>query len=196
MVFSTEDNEYFRLTDEGKELALKLIRWCKDSPYNIFIELTEETPISHCRNNIVKKFLASDNEYLLQIDEDIVPDRNPLELIELDKDIIVCPCPIYQYKILWNVYNTDSKGFWIPVDLSKEKGIIEIDAAGTGCILIKRNVLEAIKAPFERIFNDDGTEKMGLDLSFSKKSKEKGFKLFASIEHKCSHYKTLDLKNL
>lgn len=25
MVFSTEDNEYFRLTDEGKELTLKLL---------------------------------------------------------------------------------------------------------------------------------------------------------------------------
>ena len=158
--------------------------------------MTEETPISHCRNNIVKKFLTSDNEYLLQIDEDIVPSKNPLELVELDKDIIVCPCPIYQYKILWNVYRTDSKSFWIPVDISKEKGLIEISAAGTGCILIGRKVLETIKAPFERQFNEDGTEKMGLDLSFCKKAKEKGFKIFASIEHKCSHYKTLDLKNI
>lgn len=176
-----------------KELSLQLIKWLKQTQYSVFIEFTEEQPISHCRNNIVKKFLASDNQWLLMIDEDVVPSQNPLEMIEVDKDIVVAPAPIYQYKVLWNIYKTDLKGFWVPVDLSKEKELIEIDAAGTGCILIKRRVLEAIKSPFKRIFDEDGIETMGLDLSFCKKAKERGFKIFASIKHKCSHYKTLDL---
>ena len=190
---------YIAILTQGyirKELALSLIRWCKNSSFDIFLELTEEKPCAHARNNIVKKFLASDNQCLLMIDEDVVPSQNPLTMIEFDKDIIVAPAPIYQYKVLWNIYRTDSKGFWVPVDLSKEKSLIEISAAGTGCILIKRKVLEVINAPFERIFNKDGTEKMGLDLSFCKKAKERGFKIYASIEHKCSHYKILDLKNI
>lgn len=176
-----------------KELALKLISWLRNTSHDVFVEFTEERPISHCRNNIVKKFLASDNQCLLMIDEDVVPSKNPLEMLKFDKDIVVAPAPIYQYKVLWNVYRTDNEGFWRSIEIDKEKNLIEISAAGTGCILIKRQVLENIKAPFERIFNKDGTEKMGLDLSFCKKAKERGFKIYASIEHKCSHYKTIDL---
>ena len=176
-----------------KELALSLIRWCKNSPFDIFLELTEEKPCAHARNNIVKKFLVSNNEWLLMIDDDVVPLQNPLTMIEFDKDICIAPCPIYQHKVLWNVYRTDVEGYWKSINVSKEKGLIEIDAAGTGCILIKRKVLEVIKAPFERIFDEDGIETMGLDLSFCKKAKEKDFRIFASIKHKCSHYKTIDL---
>jgi len=176
-----------------KELALSLIRWCKNSPFDIFLELTEEKPCAHARNNIVKKFLASDNQWLLMIDEDVVPFQNPLEMIEFNKDIVIAPAPIYQYKVLWNVYRTDAEGYWKSIEIEKEKGLIEIDSAGTGCILIKRKVLEVINAPFERIFNKDGIEKLGLDLSFSRKAKKAEFKIYASIEHKCSHYKTIDL---
>lgn len=175
-----------------KELALKLIRWCKETPHDIFIEFTEEKPCAHARNNIVKKFLESDNQWLLMIDEDVVPSRNPLTMIEFDKNICVAPCPIYQYGVRWNIYRLDKKGYWQPIKL--EKGLIEIDAAGTGCVLLKRKVLEKIRAPFEREFNEDGTEKLGLDLAFSKKAKESGFKIFASCEHRCSHYKILNLE--
>lgn len=177
-----------------KELALGLIRWCKDSIHNIFIEFTEEKPISHARNTIVKKFLDSENDYLLQIDDDVVPEKNPLELIEYAKDIIACPAPIYQYGVRWNCYRLDKEKYWVPVDISKEKGLIEVDAVGSGCILIKRNVLEKIKKPFERLFDEVGIEQMGLDLYFSKKAKEKSFNIYVSVDHKCSHYKNIDIK--
>lgn len=176
-----------------KELFLKMLRWIKESSHSVFCELTEEKPCAHARNNLVKKFLASNNEWLLMIDDDVVPLQNPLKMINFNKDICIAPCPIYQYKVLWNIYRTDLDGYWKPIDISKEKGLIEIDSAGTGCILIKRRVLEDINAPFERIFDENGIETMGLDLSFCKKAKEKGFKIFASVDHKCSHYKTLDL---
>lgn len=178
-----------------KELSLVLIQWLRKTEHEVYTDFVEEEPNEHARNSTVKRFLSTNCDFLLQIDADVVPSQNPLELVGLDKDIITCPCPIYQHKVIWNVYRVDSKGYWKPIELENEKGkIVEIDAGGTGCILIKRKVLETIKAPFERIFNEDGTEKLGLDLSFSRKAKEKGFEIYASVDHRCSHYKNLDLK--
>jgi hypothetical protein len=189
---------YIAILTQGsirKELALSLLKWRENSKYDWFIEFTEEQPIEHCRNNIVKKFLASDKEFLLMIDSDVIPERNPLELIEKNLDIVSCPAPIYQYRVIWNCYKLNEEGYWLPIDISKEKdSLIDVDATGSGCILIKRNVLEQIKAPFERLFDEDGLEKMGLDLYFSKKAKEKGFKIFVSTLHKCSHFKIVDLQ--
>ncbi len=176
-----------------KELALKLIKWLKETSHDVLIDFTEERPISHCRNLIVKKFLESRNEWLLMIDEDVVPSKNPLNLLKYNKDIIACPCPIFQGKIVWNCYNLDNDGYWIPIHILNKKNLIEIDATGTGCILIKRKVLKNIKKPFERIFDAEGIEKLGLDLSFSKKAKEKGFKIFVAPEYHCSHFKNINL---
>jgi len=182
-----------------KELSLKLVKWMRNFPSpveHVDIGFRELSPISHARNTIVKDFLKSSNDYLLMIDDDVVPDRNPLELIGLRRKIITCPCVIFQYKNLWNIYRTDKKGYWIPVDITKEKNdLIEVDATGTGCILLDRGVLQEIKNPFERKFNSDGIETMGLDLYFSQKAKEKGYKIFASLLHKCSHYKTINIRN-
>jgi len=190
---------YLAILTQGsirKELALKLIKWCKNSPYKIFVNFTEEKPCAHARNHIVQKFLKSNNEWLIMIDEDVVPSQNPFELILLNKDVIICPTLIYQYKVGWNVYKTDANGYWQPIKDLPENDLIEIDAGGTGCILIKRNVLEKIKAPFERIFDENGIETMGLDLSFSKKAKEVGFKIFCPTDYQCSHFKTINLKNI
>lgn len=179
-----------------KELFLKMLKWVSETSHSIFCELSEEKPCAHARNLLVKKFLKSDNDFLLMIDDDVIPSRNPFELVDFNKDIIIAPCPIYQYGVRWNIYNLDEKGYWRPIrDLGNEK-LIEVDAGGTGLIVIRRNVLERIKAPFERQFNEDGLEKMGLDLSFCKKAKEKDFRIFASVDHSCSHYKILDLKNV
>ena len=181
-----------------KELAMKLIQWLRKCPYDIYLEFTEERPIAHCRNRIVRDFLKRNYDFLLMIDNDVVPEKNPLDLVELDKDVIILPCPIYQAgRIIWNVYRLDKEGYWRPINLKKEKRkLIKIEAGGTGSILIKKNVLQKIDAPFERVFTKKGIEKMGLDLFFSRKLKEKGFSIYASVRHKCSHYKTLDLRTI
>ena len=125
------------------------------------------------------------------LEADTVPSKNPLELVEYKKDIISIPTPIYQHKIIYNVYRKDEKdGMLVPID---DKGLVEIDATGTGCIMIIKKVLEQIKAPFERIFDENGIERCGLDISFSKKAKEKDFEIFTHFDYVAKHYKLIDI---
>ena len=178
------------------ELAIRLPRWLKETTHDVYFESSNDRPIENNRNKIVKRFLASDCDYLLQIDNDNIPAQNPLSLVDLKLDIVSCPVWIYQHKTVLNIYRFDaSDGTLVPVDPKQEKGLIAIDATGTGVLLTSRRVLETLKAPFERKYNEDGIEELGQDLYFSRKAKEAGFKLFSHLDYISKHYKMIDLSN-
>jgi GT2 family glycosyltransferase len=177
-----------------KELSNLLSFWNNNNHFDLSIELTEDKPIEHCRNSIVQRFLASKNEWLIMIDNDVVPPQNMLELINLDKDILILPVPICQFNsIMYNVYLLDKEGYWEPV--KNRKGLIEINSGGTGAIIIRRNILEKIEAPFERNYDKKGLAILGSDLFFCTKAKELGYRIYTHMDFVCSHYRTVDLKN-
>lgn len=176
------------------ELTMKLPRWLKETKHDVYFESSNVKPIESNRNGIVQRFLASDCDYLLQIDSDVVPPKNPIELVDLNLDIVSAPCWIYQHKLILNIYKLDkTDGMLVPVDPKKENGLIEIDSTGTGILLTSRRVLEAIKAPFERKYDENGIEELGQDLYFSRKAKEAGFRIFSHLDFISKHYKEIDL---
>jgi len=183
------------------ELSFPLIKWMKETENRVYLEMPSDRPIENNRNMIVKRFLNSDCDFLLQIDNDNVPMKNPLYLLNIMKeqniDILSCPVWIYQYKLILNIYKYDENGeYLIPVDYEKNKdsGLIEIDSTGTGILLCSRNVLERLERPFERIYDEKyGIETMGLDIAFSQKAKKAGFKIFSHMSFISKHYKMIDL---
>jgi hypothetical protein len=82
-----------------------------------------------------------------------------MRMIEADKDIISCPYPLKNYnfdKVWKRMHETDmvknkedllSNGLMFPMkvkdkkNITVEKGIIEVTHAPTGCMLIKRDVI-------------------------------------------------------
>jgi len=187
---------YLSILNEGvirSELAIKLIKWIATSKYPVFYESSFERPIEHNRNLIVQRFLKSDCDYLLQIDSDVVPQNNPISLVEHIKDIVTCPVPIFQGKVFYNNY-IKKDDYLIPLEIKEPKGLVEIEATGTGIIMCSRKVLETIKKPFERLYDEDGLAIYGSDLYFCEKAKKEGFNIYTDTSNICKHYKTLNLK--
>lgn len=150
-------------------------------------------PSQHNRGLIVKRALQEGYDWLLMIDSDTVPLRDPLELVKMDLDVVSCPCPqIYGKEIYWVVMDKVDGGFR-QVPRNRRQGLIESDAVGSACMLIKRRVLEVVKAPFAIQWNSDAEMAVGLDLSFCDKARAAGFRVWAHWDYLCSHYKTLDL---
>lgn len=77
-------------------------------------------------------------------------------------------------------------------------GLQEVDAVGTGCFLAHRRVFEHtdMKAPFHRIYNEDGTVERGNDIAFCEKAKAAGFKVWAHFDYSCDHYNELPLNEV
>jgi hypothetical protein len=170
--------------------------------HKLIYDDTSDKPTDNCRNQIVKRFLEHDADYLLFLDADNPPMKSPLELVGLDKDILALPTPIWYSKvaeknkgerpIVWNCFDfVDTTGGWrehVP-----KEGLQEIDAAGTGCMIIARRVLERVRPAFYREWTKDGTVSVGSDLLFCKRAKEAGFRCWAHYDYPAMHFKEREL---
>jgi len=169
--------------------------------YCIDLVFSKVTCIDYNRNTITQQFLDSDNKWLLMIDDDNPCLKDPLDLIERNKDIIIYPTlmfktdgqdnPLLQY----NVFKRD-KNMWRSQRMTPGKPFMQYDAGGTGCILIKRKVLEHPKMnrPFLSKLYPNGTREVGMDLWFCERARKLGFEIWADWEYSCSHHKEVGVR--
>ena len=161
--------------------------------------LTWANPISSNRNLITQRFLESDCDFMMQLDDDVVPLCNPAELCHADKDIIGLPARVRStgQTICWTVYRDHPSGeAFSAVDftqLDDMMDLMEVEIIGTGCVIVARRVLEALKAPFHSEFDDDGIQIYGTDFAFCRKARAHGFTVYTAPNHLCEHFKKVGL---
>lgn len=195
-----------------QSMVMPLIRIWNDQRYQkTFLVLPRSrcTSVEAARQSIQVQFLKSDCDYLLSMDHDNAPLKNPLDLIELGKDIIGCVTPTWNYSIVrpavdkntppirWNAFDQkwdeeiQRKRY---VEHTPREGLQKVDAIGTGCFLAARRVFEAIKdIPWTSIAKDDGSIFKGEDILFSERVREKGFEIYAHFDYTCSHFNELEI---
>jgi len=188
------------------ELLLLILKWMEGGAYNIYLDLPAEKPIEHNRNSIVKRFLETDFDYLMMLDCDIIPPANIWKLVDFDKDIIGGLCFAYKQNrviplALKKHPETEGEAKWKYRTFIRKDiigGLTEVDAIGTGCIIIKREVLEhpKMKPPFVNYYDKDGLRIEGLDLSFCRRAQKLGFKIYCHLDYPCSHWCDMDLKEI
>lgn len=139
--------------------------------------ITNESLITRGRNALVKAFLETDFDYLMFIDADIgFTGKDVLALIEADREIA---CGIYPKKeINWSSIRrgvaegaknlSDFAGAFVlnldpahPTVTTDEKGMIPVRHAGTGFMLIKREVFEKLKDKVPEYLNNNVKDKDG-----------------------------------
>ena len=171
------------------ELAKRLYEW--KLRYRSFFDVytTLRRPLYEARNECVETFLNSDASYMLFIDSDVEPPSNTIEHLlshGFDKKIVSALC--YEIKV-------DVDGFpkRVPMALEqvddrleykitnkKLKGLIEVDAAGTICVMIHKSVFKNIDYPWF-----DGVAE---DFFFYNKAKKAGYKIFVDCDCRVVHY--------
>lgn len=193
-------------------MVMSLVRILNDTRYEKLLLLPPPvrfTTIESVRQYIHHFFLKGAFDYLLSIDDDNAPIKNPLDLIELDKDMIGCVTPTWwyhssvkdkKYPIRWNAYDrTFDKKLkkWRHDEHKPQKGLQKVDSIGMGCYLVARRVLEALKdVPVQSLVRDDGTTFKGEDIFFCERVREKGFEIYAHYDYSCMHIKELNLQDV
>lgn len=192
---------YIACLNEGwlrVELSNLLTNITHDGRYRVKIVYPNNRPVDNNHNKTVRKFLKTDFDYLMIFGADGCPTRNPLDLIELNKDIIVCPT------LQWNDSDADFPLYWVAMDKvengwkehKEKKGLQEVDATGSANMIIARRVLEGISAPFMREWDKDGIAQTGLDFNFCQKAKEKGFRVWVHYDYPSCHFKEINLLDI
>ncbi len=142
--------------------------------------------INDTRNIACEMAREGKADYILFLDDDMVVFDNDLftNLIKHDKDFVVplffqkqrphMPCIFSEHKHGSGVYYKHITDY--------KKGLIEVDAAGFGCVLMKTEMLENMPEPF---FEYKGG--LGEDIYFCIKAKQAGYKLYCDTTLEVGH---------
>jgi hypothetical protein len=195
---------FLAILNEGTirvELSKLINYWQMKNDYDITIAYPNDKPIEANRNRLVSTFMKTNCDWLVQIDDDVVPPPNYLDLILYNKDVISGVCYAYRQDAIVPLVleRNEEDGLWKNMDVNPTEGLIEVDSTGTGAMIIHRRVFEnpeMLKHPFMSIWNEDGTRKKGLDLMFCEKAKANGFKVWMHLQYKCSHIVEVDLMEI
>lgn len=161
------------------------------------------------RSEMVKDFLATDCDVLWFLDSDIVPPSDILDYFTNyyeEWDLSGGVYPVFMSggddklpRVVFTVYNDNKHGGMNPAAVPRS-GTAYVDGIATGCLFIKRHILEKMPAPhFEFKYNPATREMIeGEDLGFCKKVNAMGYKFFVDYSKVCKHYKNvclLDVNN-
>jgi hypothetical protein len=206
---------YLAILNKGwirREIVQKTIPEIKNTAG---IELTLENlsktwanPIFANRNAISKRFLTTDCEFMMQLDNDVIPLTNPAELVFANKDIIGMPAKVRQAgrAVNWVAYvKHPTEDGYGPVDFSRVDvtvDLLKVDAIGTGCIIIRRNVIEELSppkmmgGPFTIEMDEWGLSQFGTDFAFCRRAQKAGFEIYTTPQRTCEHIKEIGLLDI
>jgi GT2 family glycosyltransferase len=151
--------------------------------------------VAHVRNEIVREFLDGMADVLVMIDDDVIPPGNVFEILApLEDGFAMCGAIVLTASPgtvhMPNVYTLHEKGGYTraPMPVDAESPVHEVSAIGAGCVAIRRDVLEGMKAPFRFKHDPDGLIVMGEDIAFCERVRKRGGKIAAHYGVVCEHY--------
>lgn len=184
-------------------------------PVSCGVIVVERQRIDKARNAMAMACLEGGFDYLFFVDDDNPIPADTLEVfLEDDKDIVTAPilsrnpdgngryplCSFYSKEI--KVEDKDLK-LYFPIEVFRDEGPLhKVDATGTGCVLIKRKVLEELtkrhdtlfefgEIKFEKSVMVDGRKydkrTMSEDVEFSERAVNAGFEIWLDERIKPVH---------
>lgn len=176
-------------------LRSELTRMGLDHDWNIG---WNESLITRARNEMTAQFLKTDFQFMFWLDADIEFELEDVaKLWNIQADIAV---GVYAMKKADKQWFAAWKDGSLVKDLDQFKEPIEVDYAGTGFMLIKREVIEALARTSESYegqngrvpalymtpIHNDGFESE--DYHFCRKAREAGFKIIMDPSVRLGHY--------
>ena len=180
-------------------LESMVIQWMHEykDRYEFQLFLPTARPIPNNRNKICKKFIEGDWDILFMFDEDNIPTVNPFSILDRDLDVCGGVYPGRGYKgFNFHVFMLDRDKY--PKEIffnyvGKNSGVQKVDAVATGCMAVKREVIEKMYkknwAPFEEMFDKYGIMITSDDMAFCLKCMKLKIPVHADWDVICDHIK-------
>lgn len=165
-------------------------------------------PIQYARNIIVEKFLDSPCQWLIMVDDDQVVPENFWQLVTIsDADVVSGKTNCWvgngylpgrlrvnQYGLIKREEIEFPECYNLSPTAEHEKQPYRVPIIGTGCIAIRRHVIEALGPNcFQFSYRRNGSIMGGEDINFSQACNQAGFAIAVHPLVKFGHMKHVDL---
>jgi hypothetical protein len=158
-------------------------------------QIDNVVPHDCARNQAAQDFMESGAEWLLMIDNDTGPNPTLFEMIDRaddDMDILVprffCLAqdrlPLGWMFLSPNAYRGTDES-------------VELDSAATVAMFVRRRVFEGLSKPYFGFTRDpEGMKASGEDISFCRKARAAGFRVWGNRRYEVDHFRTISLSTL
>src|SRR5262245_8880521 len=176
------------MPSRGYPYALSLLRAADLSRrfgYELALEIGR--PIELVRTRLVTRFLTSDAQYLLTIDDDVVaPDDAAERLLALQAAVATAAYPIMtEAGLVWDVKAVDADDWMAQLPA----GVFPVRHTGLGYVLIHRDVFTPLGKPWFQFGSAPGGRMIGADVWFSNGVTQAGFQILCDGSIRCGHFK-------
>ena len=178
------------ITDEKIHTQFFLSFITLDLPNDCFVLFpsipVHQSDIGKIRNDLCEQALDKGCTHILMLDTDQVYHDSDLIFRLLNHRLdIVCGKVHRRYPPFEPILNRGR--FHIDDAEIEEGGLIEVDATGTGCMLLNLEVLDNVEHPwFELSMNEEG-KPVGEDIGFCYKAKDAGYRVFVDCGVEIGH---------
>lgn len=159
--------------------------------FDVTVKLISGYAVDQARTKAVEVFMASDSDYLMFVDSDIILPGDVIDkFVEADKDAVT---GIYHYKSLQVpnsvVYRVENNQFKAIPTAEIKPELFKVTACGFGCILMSRKLVRKVweqtnHVPFKFI---QGKLDVSEDIYFCNEMEKAGFELWADGSVVCGH---------
>lgn len=186
-----------------KHTHFAIAKCLHDRRFQIRHDAPTHRPFENNLHHCVRDFLNGGEDFWLSFDADNPPIHNPLDCVDLNKDILGFPTPVWHWTgepgerpIYFNAYQECGDAY---TEFRPQEGLQRVDAIGTGCFLVARRVFEdpvMQVAPFRRVTYEDGRVERGNDIAFCERARSRGFEIWCDFSRPCHHFVELDLTEI
>lgn len=177
--------------DVGRYTFAEISRTILTLPPETYFDWEISTYLALARNKLVQRVLDSNSDWIFFVDDDqaLRPDTL-MRLLSYEKPIV---SGLYLnrnrpfFPIAFSERAED--GTYIPIDLPTlpKEGLLQVQAVGAGCLLIRREVLEAIGENWfqhGRVDDWDASE----DIIFCEQARAAGYEIFVDLGTQVGHF--------
>jgi GT2 family glycosyltransferase len=153
-------------------------------------------PHDHARNRAAHYFMESGCEWLLMIDNDVVPKSDLFALIDSTDDRMDIIVP-KTFHLMPNQLTLGWKFIPGASTTPHVSGWVELEAAATTCLAIRRKTFEKMAKPYFRFeYDANGFLAVGEDIGFCRKARAAGLRIWGNDRFACDHYHTVSLNSI
>lgn len=156
--------------------------------------------VADVRNELVKQAIMNNSTHLLMLDTDQV---YPEDLVE---KLIIHNLPIvggkvhrryHPYDPILYKYDEENKRYYLtPDEVWKNTPLVEVEATGTGCLMINMGVFDKLEYPWFKFLDKNETEDgkpVGEDIYFCRKAREANIPIYVDTTANIGHLALMEI---
>lgn len=173
----------------------------KPAEYNLIVPTLHpgefQENIAAIRNNLIEQALSEDCTHIVMMDTDQRYPRDTLTKL-LNHNLPIVGAKVHRRYSPFDpllIRGRIGKYWKVPdEEWENHDGLIEVDATGTGCLMIQSEVFKKLEYPWFKILPTRGKRRaVGEDIYFCSKAKKAGFPIFVDVSIEIGHFTTLEI---